>query len=136
MEDCIFCKIIEGKIPCTKVYEDAKVLAFLDISPVNPGHILVIPKKHYETYMDADDNTICDIMKVVKKLSRAVLKSMKADGINISSSNYKAAGQDVPHLHIHIMPRFNNDGLKFDWPSKKYSDGEMKTVAEAIRKSL
>ena len=134
MESCIFCKIIEGKIPCTKVYEDKNVLAFLDISPVNKGHALVMPKKHFETLMDVDDNILCETMKTVKKLSKAIMKAVKDDGINISINNHKAAGQLVPHLHIHIIPRFSNDGLKFDWPTKKIAD--MDKTAELIRKAL
>jgi histidine triad (HIT) family protein len=134
MESCIFCKIIKGEIPCTKVYEDDKVLAFLDISPVNKGHTLVIPKKHYETLMDVPDDLLCETMKIIKKLSKAVMKTVKADGINISINNYKAAGQLVLHLHVHIMPRFSNDGLKLDWPTKKIAD--MDKTADSIRKAL
>lgn len=134
MTDCIFCKIAKGEIPCDKIYEDKNVLAFLDISPVNKGHTLVIPKKHFETLMDADEITLMETIKIVKKLGKAVMKSMKSDGINISINNYKAAGQIIPHLHIHIIPRFSNDGLKIDWPIKK--DIDMKKTAESIRKAL
>ena len=134
MESCIFCKIIKGKIPCTKIYEDKNVLAFLDISPVNKGHALVMPKKHFDTLMDVPDDLLCEAMKIVKKLSKAVMKAVKADGINISINNYKAAGQLVPHLHVHIIPRFKDDSLKLDWPTKK--DSEMEKTAEQIRKAL
>jgi len=134
MGSCIFCKIIEGKIPCTKVYESSQVLAFLDMSPVNPGHTLVVPKKHSETIIDADEQTLCDLIKAIKKVSNAVMKAVKADGLNIGINNYKAAGQLVPHLHVHIMPRFENDGLKLDWPAKKIPD--MDEIAEKIKKAL
>ena len=132
--NCIFCKIIAGKIPCIKVYENSQVLAFLDISPVNPGHTLVMPKKHSETIIDCDENSLCETMKAAKKLSSAVMKAVKADGINISINNYRAAGQLVPHLHVHIMPRFENDGLKLDWPAKKVEG--MDKIAASIRKAL
>lgn len=136
MTDCIFCKIVEGKIPCTKIYENDRILAFLDISPVNKGHALVIPKKHSETILDTDEKTLNEIMSVTKKLSAAIMKAVNADGFEVCINNKKAAGQLVPHLHMHIMPRFNNDGLKFDWPTKKFSESEMKKTAEIIRKAL
>ena len=132
--DCIFCKIIENKIPCTKIYENEKVLAFLDIAPVNFGHTLVMPKKHFETLMDVENDILCETTKVTKKISMAVMKAMKAQGINIGMNNYKAAGQLVPHFHVHIMPRFENDGLKLDWPTKK--DSDMGKTAEKIKKAL
>jgi len=131
---CIFCKIIKNEIPCTKIYENDKVLAFLDIAPVNFGHALVMPKKHFETILDIDDESLCEIAKVTKKVSRAIMKAMKSDGINIGVNNYKAAGQLVPHMHLHVMPRFKDDGLKFDWPTKK--DGNMEKTADKIRKAL
>ena len=134
METCLFCKIVRGEIPCTKVYENEKALAFLDISPVNKGHTLVLPKKHFETIVDIDDQSLCELIKAVKKLSNAVMKAVKADGINIGINNYRAAGQLVPHLHVHIMPRFENDGLKLDWPAKKFPD--MDKIAEKIKKAL
>ena len=134
MTDCIFCKIIRGEIPCDKVYENDKVLAFLDISPVNKGHTIVIPKKHSENLLDADEQTLCELIKAVKKLSIAIKKAVKADGINIGINNFKAAGQLVPHFHIHIMPRFENDGLKIDWPTKKLDN--MEKIAESIKKLI
>jgi histidine triad (HIT) family protein len=138
MESCIFCKIIRGEIPCTKVYEDDKVLAFLDISPLTLGHILVVPKKHVETIMDADEQTLHEVMKAVKKLSKSVMKAVKADGINISINNYKAAGQLVPHLHVHIMSRHSKDNLVLykstDRPKQNHN--ELEKVAEQIKKNI
>jgi len=136
MADCIFCKIVEGKIPCTKIYENNKILAFLDVSPVNFGHTLVIPKRHSETLLDTDEETLREIMSVTKKLSAAIMKAVKADGFEVCINNKKAAGQLVPHLHMHIMPRFNNDGLKFDWPAKKLPESEMWKIADKIKENL
>jgi histidine triad (HIT) family protein len=136
MENCIFCKIIKGKIPAEKIYENDYVMGFLDISPVNKGHALIIPKKHSETILDTDEETLKEVMIITKKLSAAIMKAIKADGFEVCINNKKAAGQLVPHLHMHIMPRFNNDGLRFDWPTKKYSDEEMKKIAESIKKAL
>jgi len=134
-EDCIFCKIIKGEIPCSKIYENEKVLAFLDIGPVNKGHTLVIPKQHHETLMDIPDDTLKQITIIVKKVCKAVKQGVNADGISLGMSNYKAAGQVVPHAHFHIMPRFENDGLKL-WPQGKYEENEMNFYKEKIESFL
>jgi histidine triad (HIT) family protein len=133
--DCIFCKIVKGEIPSEKVYENSDVLTFLDIGPVNKGHALVIPKKHYETLLDLPDDLLAKVAVAVKKISGAVMKATNAEGISIGQSNYKAAGQLVFHAHFHIMPRFSNDGLKL-WPQGRYSEGEIKKYGEKIRSSL
>ncbi|MBW2977881.1 HIT family protein [Candidatus Woesearchaeota archaeon] len=135
MDDCIFCKIINGEIPASKVYEDEKVLAFLDIAPVNKGHTLVIPKKHHETLLDMPDNLLADVMKATKKVAKAVIKAARTDGFNIMQSNKQTAGQVVPHFHLHIIPRLEKDGLKH-WPGKKYEEGEMEKIAADIKSLL
>ena len=135
MTDCIFCKIIKGEIPSQKVYEDETVYAFLDIAPINKGHTLVIPKEHHEKFMETDDAVLADVVQKVKKIAKAVKDAVQADGINIGVNNDKAAGQLVFHTHFHIIPRFNNDGLK-TWPNKEYKEGEMKDYKEKIRKEL
>jgi len=111
ISDCIFCLIAAGKIPAKKVYEDPKVLAFLDINPLSEGHTLVIPKKHYETISQVPEPELGSIFGIVKKLATNMKDKLGADGINIMQNNYKAAGQDIPHFHVHIIPRKNNDGL-------------------------
>ena len=133
--DCIFCKIAEGKIPASKVYENKDVIAFLDISPVNKGHVLVLPKQHFENLQKIPEALLCETVKAVKKIAPAVLKAVNAPAFNLSLNNGKEAGQLVPHLHFHIMPRFEKDGLGA-WPSKKYEDGEMQKVAERIKKEI
>lgn len=135
MNDCIFCKIIKNEIGAAKVYEDSDTLAFLDITPVNPGHVLVIPKTHSENLHEIPDETLSKLAIVVKKIATNVKKAMRADGINIGMNNGKAAGQVVPHAHIHVMPRFEGDGYKL-WHGKTYSQGEMEEVAEKIKKIL
>ena len=135
MDDCIFCKIVKGDIPCSKVYEDDKVLAFLDIGPVNKGHALVIPKEHYETILDIPDDLLKEVIVVVKKVTKAVKQGVNADGINVLQSNYKPAGQLVPHAHFHIIPRLSSDGLEH-WPQGKYEDKEMDEIQEKIVKEL
>ena len=135
MLDCIFCKIVKGDIPSSKLYEDKTTLAFLDIGPVNKGHALVIPKAHYETILDIPDQLLKEVIVTVKKVTDAVKKGVKADGINIGMSNCKDAGQLVFHAHFHIMPRFKGDGLKL-WPQGKYKEKEMEEARVAVKKFL
>jgi len=130
-ENCLFCKIIAGKIPCAKVYENDHVLAFLDIGPINKGHTLVVPKEHYKNLMETPDEVMKELIVVAKKLSRSIIKAVKADGINLGISNEKAAGQVIFHTHIHLMPRYENDGFKH-WPQGKYNEGEMESVKNKI----
>ena len=132
----IFCKIVKGEIPCYKIYEDKDILAILDINPVNKGHTLVIPKKHSETILDTDEETLKKLIIVTQKISKAVHTGLKCDGFNIGINQFKDAGQLVPHLHFHIMPRFKGDGIRL-WPSRKYeSEEERKEVQKKITRLL
>lgn len=130
--DCIFCKIIKGELPSVKVYEEEKVLAFLDISPVNPGHTLVVPKEHFENILDTPEEVLSDLIKAVKKVAPAVLKGTGTTAFNLGVNNGSAAGQVVQHIHFHIMPRYQGDGYKL-WGSKPYGAGEMEEMGERIR---
>ena len=136
MENCIFCKIVKGEIPSHKVYEDETTLAFLDISPVNIGHTLVIPKEHYENIYETPEKIMMDMMRTVKKISHAVKKGLNADGINVNMNNDPAAGQAVFHSHIHVIPRIKNDGFGL-WQGKRpYNDGEKEIVVKKITREL
>ena len=128
-------KIINGEIPCSKVYEDNKVIAFLDIAPVNKGHTLVLPKEHHKDITDTPADILAEVMKVVKKVAKAVMKVTGAEGFNLGVNNGKVAGQLVMHLHFHIMPRFENDGLKL-WEGKKYEGKEEEEIAKKISSLL
>jgi histidine triad (HIT) family protein len=131
MDSCIFCKIVKGEIPSSKVYEDDDVLAFLDIAPVNIGHTLVIPKGHFENILKTPEETMVHMMKVVKKVSHG-LDVLKPDGININMNNKSAAGQVVFHSHIHVIPRYEGDGFGLWHGKRPYKEGEAKEVAEKI----
>ncbi len=133
--DCIFCKIVKGEIPSARVYEDEKVMAFLDIAPTGKGHTLVIPKAHYPILMDVPDELLMELIIAVKKISRAVILATGAGGINLALAMHDIAGQSVPHAHFHIIPRHKGDGLKM-WPQGRYEEGEMKEFAEKIRGKL
>jgi histidine triad (HIT) family protein len=136
MNDCIFCKLINGEIPIYNVYEDKYVLAFLDRTPINPGHTIIIPKKHSETILDTDDETLKKLAIATKKISSAIYESLNLEGFNIVSNQFRVAGQVVPHLHIHIMPRHKDDGVRL-WPTREYESEEVKKeVLEKIRKVL
>ena len=134
---CLFCKIVAGEIPSTKVYEDPEILAFMDIGPVIKGHTLVIPKQHIDPITAAPIGVLSRVMGVVQKIAQAQMNGLKADGVNILQANGVAAGQQVPHLHFHVVPRFTTDGHRWNWAAKKYdSMDEMKQFADNIRGSL
>ncbi|MGV3080151.1 HIT family protein [Streptococcus sp. 32226D021BW] len=112
MSDCIFCKIVAGEIPASKVYEDDQVLAFLDITQVTKGHTLVIPKSHYRNVLDMDAEAAGQLFTAVPAIARQLKEKLGASGLNIVNNNEEAAGQTVFHTHIHLLPRFDkNDGL-------------------------
>lgn len=131
MEECIFCKIIEGKIPCNKVYEDEYVLAFLDINPIVNGHTLVIPKKHFVNIFDVDEFYLEKITKALKKISLHY-KTM-FDGVNILNASDKSAQQSVFHLHFHIIPRTKDDNKDL-WPYKEVENKiDLEVMAEKLK---
>ncbi len=135
--DCIFCRIVKGEIPSTRVYEDAEVLAFMDIGPIIKGHTLVIPKQHVDPVTEVPPGLLARVMTVVQKIAKAQVNGMKADGVNILNANGKAAGQVVPHVHFHVVPRFATDGHHWNWVPKKYeSVDEMKQYADRIRNAV
>ena len=136
MADCIFCKIVAGQIPCTKVYEDENVLSFLDSGPISPGHTLLIPKKHHETVAEMSAEEVAALFRPVAWLAAAVKAAVKADGLNVLQNNGSCAGQVVPHLHIHLIPRWPGDGLGYRWPSRKADRDVLAKQAEAIRAIL
>lgn len=138
-EECLFCKIIAGEIPSEEIYSDGDFLAFLDINPRNPGHTLVIPRKHYNTIMEMPDSELADLIKIVKEIAVAVKKGTNADGISIGQSNERAAGQVIPHVHFHVIPRFLNEGppgLESIIPTKKLTPEIMKKLTETIKGSF
>lgn len=134
MQDCIFCKIIKGEIPCNKIYEDEIVFAFLDANPVNLGHTLISPKKHFENIFDIPEETAAHIIKVAKKIS-LTFKKIGIEGVNITMNNGKIASQVILHSHTHIIPRFPSDNLPL-WPTKKPEEKETKEFVKKITSML
>lgn len=136
-DDCVFCKIVAGQIPCTKVYEDERVLAFMDIAPLNKGHFLVIPKEHVETIAEIDPGLYGHMATVLCRIAKAVQAAVKPDGMNIMQLNGKAGNQVVPHVHMHLVPRLENDGLTIcSWEPVMGEKEEILATAETIRKHL
>jgi len=128
---CIFCKIINKEIPSHLFYEDERVVAFLDIKPVNPGHALVVPKTHYESLEDISDEDLMAVARAVKKVGQLIKDKLDVVGYNASVNNGSVAGQEVPHLHVHLIPRHAGDGHT-PWSRGAYASGE----AEEIIKKL
>ncbi len=130
-DECLFCNIIKGKIPSSKVYEDKEVIAFLDIFPFTRGHTVVIPTQHYDTFFEFPDDRIGYYFTVLKKLAGRIKNNLKADGINIVQNNFRAAGQIVFHMHYHIIPRWVNDNRPFLKQPKDMASPEY--MAEMIK---
>lgn len=133
--NCLFCKIINKEIPATIIYENNEVIAILDINPVNPGHTLVIPKKHSVDILDTDDHLLGDIASVVKKVGQALKSSLGYEGFNVGVNNGTVAHQIIMHAHWHVIPRRENDGL-VHWPHKGYAEGEESLVAEKLKSAI
>lgn len=135
-QECIFCKIVAGEIPATTIYEDDKVLAFLDIGPIHEGHTLVIPKVHAATMDACEPETLAAVGAVLGRMGKAVKAATGCDAYNCLCNNGRASGQLVDHVHFHIIPRYESDGIFSKWPAGQYKDGGLETMAAAIRKNL
>ena len=132
---CIFCDILAGKRDGHIVYEDNKHIAFLDKYPIDDGHTLVIPKKHYERITDMDSNDVGEIFSIVPKIAKAVLSGAGADAFSLAQNNGKAAKQIIPHVHIHIIPRYNNKGTV--WTKRQIpTDDVLSELAKKIKSAL
>ena len=134
--DCVFCKIIEGEIPSMRVYEDDRTLAIMDINPVNSGHCLVIPKAHAPTLWDADPVDLQAAITAAQKVAVALKTVVKPDGLNMLQANGAAAFQSVPHYHLHLIPRWNNDGKGFDWSLVPGDRGQIQAIGERLREAI
>ena len=134
--DCIFCKIVNGDIPCAKVYEDNSVLAFLDIMPANNGHLLVVSKEHHATFTDIPKHILSDLFVAAQKLANAVKSATGCDGYNILMNAGEASGQVVMHAHLHIIPKFADDKWKLDWPQKKYEENEIDEWKKKVKGAI
>ena len=136
--DCIFCKIVAGQIPSTKVYEDEKVLAFMDINPVGRGHLLVIPKNHYPTVFEIPAEDLGAVFEAARKIASAQKKALDMPGLNLIQSNGRAASQIIDHFHLHLIPRWPGDSLSklMEWELKPGDMGQIGELAKQISGNL
>ena len=137
MKDCLFCKIAAGEIPSTKVYEDEKCLAFMDIGPVVQGHVLVVPKEHFANLGEATDGIAGHLIAVARRIAVAQMKALGAAGFNVITNQGAVAGQTVGHLHFHVIPQFEGRAHKWNWDAHPYADmAEAAALAEKIRGAI
>ena len=136
--NCIFCKILAGEIPSTKVYEDDAVLSFMDINPVGKGHLLVIPKNHYPTVFDIPEADLNAVFGAARKIASALKAALDMPGLNLIQSNGRAASQIIDHFHLHLIPRWPGDALAraMEWGMKPGDMGEISGIAEKVRENL
>jgi histidine triad (HIT) family protein len=134
--DCIFCKIVAGELPSIKVYENDCVLAFMDINPTASGHTLVIPKDHSEDLLSTDADMLLRVSAVLPRIARAVVTATEASGFNVLQSNGGCAGQIVPHVHFHIVPRREGDGIGLGFRQAPAVKDDLERTADAIRAAL
>jgi histidine triad (HIT) family protein len=132
MDNCIFCKIVSGEIPSYKVYEDEKTVAFLDIAPVAPGHTLVVTKSHYQNFEDITPDELNSLIQSVKTVGKLLTDSLKLKGYNVTVNNGEIAGQVIPHIHFHIIPRAEGDGLEL-WPQGKFEEEWAKNFLTQVK---
>ena len=136
MTDCIFCKLVAGQIPATRVYEDEHTLAFMDLGQVNPGHVLVAVKKHAANLFELEEAQAEAIARATVKLSRALKKTFEPAGLSVYQANGKAAGQTVFHYHVHLLPRHAGDGMELVWPVKNPPREKLEEYAAKIKEKL
>lgn len=132
-DNCIFCKIMNGEIPSNIVYENEKFKVILDRFPSAKGHMLVVPKEHFENIHEMPEEYLNELMSLVKKMAKVLNDKYSPEGINIIQNNGVAAGQSVFHFHMHIIPRYSNDDIKIGWSALQFTDEEIKLHCDELR---
>lgn len=136
MSECVFCSIAAGESPAHRLYEDEQTLAFLDIEPATRGHTLVVPKRHYETTTDMPESLAGEVFQTVHRVSDALESAYALDGFNLVQANGAAAGQEVFHAHVHIIPRYGDEAIELGWSGENFDEGTQKAVATTVRDEL
>jgi len=136
MSDCVFCEIVAGQIPSTRVYEDESTLVFMDIGEVNPGHVLVTVKAHVENIFGLNDTLAAAVFRTAARAARAVQKAYAPEGVTLYQANGAAAGQTVFHFHLHLVPRYAQDGMHLTWPAKNPPREQLEANAARLRAAL
>lgn len=135
-ESCIFCKIVAGQLSCFRLFEDESTIAFMDINPVNPGHALAVAKGHWPTIDVIPPEVLAAVARTAQRVAKAVMKTLEPSGVNLLQSNGAGAGQSVPHLHVHILPRFPGDQVKLNWTYKPGDKAEIETICNRLKAAL
>lgn len=135
-EDCIFCKIAKGEIHSATVYEDSHFTVILDVNPATKGHCLIIPKEHFDNIYDLDGETDGKLFALATCIARAMRDALKCDGLNLVQNNGEIAGQTVNHFHLHLIPRYEGDGLNLNWPQQEISAEQLEEIRQSIKKSI
>ena len=136
MSDCVFCKIRDGQIPSVKIHEDERTLTFMDINPLSAGHCLVVTKRHAATIFEAEAEDLAAAIVTAKRVAAAIRDALRPDGLNMLQANGAAAFQSVPHFHLHLIPRWADDGKGFDWPLVPGDREAIVTAGERLRARL
>ena len=136
MDSCIFCKIVDGQIPSTTIFEDENVKVILDIAPAAKGHAILLVKQHVANIFELDSEVAGKVFSVVPKVAKALKEELGCDGMNILQNNGVEAGQTVFHLHIHFIPRWKEDTIQIKWTPNSYADGEADQIAKAVKERL
>ena len=134
--DCVFCKIVAGKLPCFKLLENETTIAFMDINPVNPGHALAVAKGHWPTVDVIPADVLADVARTAQRVAKAAMKALAPEGVNLVQANGVAAGQSVPHLHMHIMPRRRSDDVSLNWTPTPGDMKEIEAIANKLKAAL
>ena len=135
-EDCIFCKIAKGEIHSATVYEDSHFTVILDVNPATKGHCLIIPKEHFDNIYDLDGETAGKLFALATCIARAMRDALKCDGLNLVQNNGEIAGQTVNHFHLHLIPRYEGDGLNLNWPQQEISAEQLEEIRQSIKQSI
>ncbi len=131
--NCIFCKLASGEIPSATIYEDADFRVILDLSPASKGHALIIPKEHYRNLYDLDENLAAKVMVLAKQMIRKMTDILGCDGYNIVQNNEESAGQTVFHFHMHLIPRYQNDGVGIGWKMGELTDSDKEEILNKLK---
>ena len=132
-DDCIFCKLANGVFPTNSIYEDEDFNVILDLSPINEGHALILPKNHFADIFEIEEETLGKAMKLAKKIATKQMEALKCDGVNIVQNNKEAAGQSVLHYHLHVIPRYKNDGQNLAGKPHDSTEEKLKATRELLQ---
>ena len=135
-KDCLFCEIARGAIPSATIYEDSHFRVFLDVNPATRGHALIVPREHFDNIYDMDAETAGRIFSLATCIARAMRDGLGCDGLNVVQNNGRVAGQTVNHFHLHLIPRYEDDGLNLLWPQKEITKEEMETIRKSIKDKI